>query len=156
MKTLIITEKYSQAKDLRAAIGSKFGQILPAEGHLLRLAEPDEVNADWKRWSCNAEQTLPDLTDGETATLTDPKIEAKKTQPPPRYSEGTLVEAIGCGRKRPSQFPWLFKAWPFPLVSHKISERIRPATRRRTDGTKTRTDHRRFWRNHAAAPADIS
>jgi DNA topoisomerase-3 len=52
MKTLIITEKYSQAKDLRAAIGSKFGQILPAEGHLLRLAEPDEVNSDWKRWSC--------------------------------------------------------------------------------------------------------
>ena len=52
MKTLIITEKYSQAKDLRVAIGSKFGQILPAEGHLLRLAEPDEVNAEWKRWSC--------------------------------------------------------------------------------------------------------
>ena len=52
MKTLIITEKYSQAKDLRAAIGSKFGEILPAEGHLLRLAEPDEVNAEWKRWSC--------------------------------------------------------------------------------------------------------
>jgi len=52
VKSLIITEKYSQAKDLRAAIGSKFGQILPAEGHLLRLAEPDEVNADWKRWSC--------------------------------------------------------------------------------------------------------
>lgn len=52
VKTLIITEKQSQAKDLRAAIGSKFGQILPAEGHLLRLAEPDEVNADWKRWSC--------------------------------------------------------------------------------------------------------
>ena len=52
MKTLIITEKYSQAKDLRAAIGNRCGQILPAEGHLLRLAEPDEVNADWKRWSC--------------------------------------------------------------------------------------------------------
>ena len=52
MKTLIITEKNSQAKDLRAAIGSNYGQILPAEGHLLRLAEPDEVNADWKRWSC--------------------------------------------------------------------------------------------------------
>jgi DNA topoisomerase-3 len=42
----------------------------------------------------NVEQTLPDLTDGETATLTDPKVEAKKTQPPPRYSEGTLVEAM--------------------------------------------------------------
>lgn len=52
MKTLIITEKSSQAKDLRAALGDRFGQILPAEGHLLRLAEPDEVNAEWKRWSC--------------------------------------------------------------------------------------------------------
>ena len=52
MKTLIITEKSSQAKDMRAALGDRFGQILPAEGHLLRLAEPDEVNAAWKRWSC--------------------------------------------------------------------------------------------------------
>src|SRR5258706_7721171 len=52
MTTLIITEKTSQAKDLRAALGDRFGQILPAEGHLLRLAEPDEVNAAWKSWSC--------------------------------------------------------------------------------------------------------
>jgi len=52
MATLIITEKTSQAKDLRAALGDRFGQILPAEGHLLRLAEPDEVNAGWKSWSC--------------------------------------------------------------------------------------------------------
>ncbi|MDA1100944.1 MAG: DNA topoisomerase [Proteobacteria bacterium] len=52
MKTLIITEKFSQAKDLRAALGSQFGKILPAEGHLLRLAEPEEINADWQRWSC--------------------------------------------------------------------------------------------------------
>ena len=40
------------------------------------------------------EQTLPPLTDGETVTLTEPKVEAKRTQPPPRYSEGTLVEAM--------------------------------------------------------------
>src|ERR1051325_6138284 len=39
------------------------------------------------------EQTLPRLTNGEAATLTKPKVEAKRTQPPPRYSEGTLVEA---------------------------------------------------------------
>lgn len=51
MATLIITEKSSQAKDLRAALGERHGRILPAEGHLLRLAEPDEVNPDWKRWS---------------------------------------------------------------------------------------------------------
>ena len=50
--TLIITEKTSQARDLRAALGDRFGQILPAEGHLLRLAEPHEVNAAWKAWAC--------------------------------------------------------------------------------------------------------
>ncbi len=52
MATLIITEKASQAKDLWAALGARFGQILPAEGHLLRLAEPEEVHAAWKSWSC--------------------------------------------------------------------------------------------------------
>ncbi len=52
MSTLIITEKTSQARDLRAAIGDRFGQILPAEGHLLRLAEPHEVEASWKNWAC--------------------------------------------------------------------------------------------------------
>lgn len=52
MTTLIITEKTSQARDLRAALGTRFGHILPAEGHLLRLAEPHEVNPDWKSWAC--------------------------------------------------------------------------------------------------------
>ncbi len=49
---LIITEKTSQAKDLAAALGDRYGKILPAEGHLLRLAEPDEIDPAWKRWSC--------------------------------------------------------------------------------------------------------
>ena len=48
MATLIITEKTSQARDLRSALGDRFGQILPAEGHLLGLAQPHEVNASWK------------------------------------------------------------------------------------------------------------
>ena len=52
MPILIITEKTSQARDLRAALGDRFGQILPAEGHLLRLAEPHEVEAAWKTWAC--------------------------------------------------------------------------------------------------------
>ncbi len=52
MAVLIITEKTSQARDLRAALGDSFGQILPAEGHLLRLAEPHEVNPAWKNWAC--------------------------------------------------------------------------------------------------------
>ena len=52
MPILIITEKTSQARDLRTALGDRFGQILPAEGHLLRLAEPHEVEPSWKNWAC--------------------------------------------------------------------------------------------------------
>src|SRR5258708_36934503 len=48
---IVITEKTSQAKDVRAAVGSRYGDILPAEGHLFDLLEPDDVVPEWKRWS---------------------------------------------------------------------------------------------------------
>ena len=48
---IVITEKSSQAKDVRAAVGSRYGAVLPAEGHLLDLCEPEDVNPAWKRWS---------------------------------------------------------------------------------------------------------
>ena len=48
---IVITEKSSQAKDVRAAVGSQYGAVLPAEGHLLDLVAPEEVNPAWKRWS---------------------------------------------------------------------------------------------------------
>jgi DNA topoisomerase III len=48
---IVITEKTSQAKDVRAAVGSRYGHILPAEGHLFDLLEPEDVVPEWKRWS---------------------------------------------------------------------------------------------------------
>jgi DNA topoisomerase III len=48
---IVITEKTSQAKDIRAAIGTRYGTILPAEGHLFDLLEPEQVEPTWKRWS---------------------------------------------------------------------------------------------------------
>jgi DNA topoisomerase-3 len=48
---IVITEKFSQAKDVRAAVGARYGDILPAEGHLLDLLEPEDVVPAWKRWS---------------------------------------------------------------------------------------------------------
>ena len=48
---IVITEKTSQAKDVRAAVGSRYGDILPAEGHLLDLLEPEDVVPAWKRWA---------------------------------------------------------------------------------------------------------
>ena len=48
---IVITEKTSQAKDVRAAVGGRFGAILPAEGHLFDLVEPEAVDPAWKRWA---------------------------------------------------------------------------------------------------------
>ena len=48
---IVITEKTSQAKDVRAAVGNRYGTILPAEGHLFDLVEPEEAVPAWKRWS---------------------------------------------------------------------------------------------------------
>ena len=48
---VVITEKSSQAKDVRAAVGFRYGDILPAEGHLFDLLEPEDVVPAWKRWS---------------------------------------------------------------------------------------------------------
>jgi len=48
---IVITEKTSQAKDVRAAVGSRYGEVLPAEGHLFDLEEPEDVVPEWKRWS---------------------------------------------------------------------------------------------------------
>src|SRR5882757_7614362 len=48
---IVITEKTSQARDVRAAIGSRYGDVLPAEGHLFDLLEPEDVVPAWKRWS---------------------------------------------------------------------------------------------------------
>ena len=48
---IVITEKTSQAKDVRAAVGARYGNILPAEGHLFDLLEPEDVVPAWKRWT---------------------------------------------------------------------------------------------------------
>ncbi len=48
---IVITEKTSQAKDVRAAVGNRYGAILPAEGHLFDLLEPQQVEPSWSRWT---------------------------------------------------------------------------------------------------------
>ena len=56
-----------------------------------RAAFPEWQPADEKG---DEAQLLPPLRNGETAQLRDPKIEDKETRPPPRYNEGTLIEAM--------------------------------------------------------------
>ena len=67
---------------------------------------PDEEKGE-------AAQALPPLRDGETGRLRDPEIEDKETRPPPRYREGTLIEAMQ-------------NAWRF-VEDEALRERLREA-----------------------------
>lgn len=51
MRSIVICEKPSQAANVRAAVGTRYGQVLAAQGHLLRLTLPEEENPDWKQWT---------------------------------------------------------------------------------------------------------
>ncbi len=50
-RSVVICEKPSQAANIRAAVGNRFGQVMPARGHLLELAEPQDVRPEWGTWS---------------------------------------------------------------------------------------------------------
>jgi DNA topoisomerase-3 len=85
---------------------------LPAVSPLgWRAAFPDWQPADEKG---DEAQLLPPLRNGETAQLHDPKIEDKETRPPPRYNEGTLIEAMQ-------------NAWRF-VDDEALRERLREAS----------------------------
>jgi len=50
MVDVVICEKPKQAQAVRAAIGAKYGKVMTARGHILRLEEPHEINPAWKSW----------------------------------------------------------------------------------------------------------
>lgn len=54
MNSVVICEKPSQARNVRDAIGNKYGTVLAARGHLFRLALPEEVNPEWGDWEKSA------------------------------------------------------------------------------------------------------
>jgi DNA topoisomerase-3 len=56
-----------------------------------RAAFPEWTPADEKG---DEAQLLPVMKNGETARLQEPVVEDKETRPPPRYNEGTLIEAM--------------------------------------------------------------
>ena len=76
---------------------------LDVRGFEFRASGRQSIEAGWRDafpdWRPDDEkgeaaQALPVLRDGETARLRDPEIEDKETRPPPRYKEGTLIEAM--------------------------------------------------------------
>ena len=53
MKSIVLCEKPSQARNVQAAVGHRFGRVIGLRGHIIRLADPEEVNPEWKNWSCD-------------------------------------------------------------------------------------------------------
>jgi DNA topoisomerase-3 len=76
---------------------------LDVRGFAFRAAGRQPIDLGWRAtfpdWQPADEkgdeaQLLPALRNGETAQLRNPTIEDKETRPPPRYNEGTLIEAM--------------------------------------------------------------
>jgi DNA topoisomerase III len=70
------------------------GRIPLVHGWKAAFGAADPEPGSEKEGEADTEQALPQLVDGETATLTHPRVQEKQTQPPPRYNEGTLVDAM--------------------------------------------------------------
>jgi DNA topoisomerase I len=90
----------------QTAIDIEAGRVgLRATGQVMKFAGFLEVYAETVEDSANTEDdttgSLPDIKEGETLKLLDIKPEQHFTQPPPRYSEATLVKDLeekGIGR----------------------------------------------------------
>jgi len=76
---------------------------LDVGGHVFRATGRQPIELGWRAafpdWQPAEErgedaQLLPVMRDGEAARLSDAKVEAKETRPPPRYNEGTLIDAM--------------------------------------------------------------
>lgn len=49
-RSIVICEKPSQAENIKAAIGADHGEVLPAQGHLYTLADPESYDPAWESW----------------------------------------------------------------------------------------------------------
>jgi DNA topoisomerase I len=83
------------------------GQVMKFDGFIAVYVEgrDDEGEAQAAPRDADAEGRLPELADGQVLVLADVAAEQHFTQPPPRYSEATLVKALESeGIGRPSTY----------------------------------------------------
>jgi DNA topoisomerase-3 len=89
MKVPVSQQRSGAAAEFRAV-----GRIPLVQGWKVAFGAAESESGLEKEEETETEQALPQLVDGQSATLTDPRVQAKQTQPPQRYSEGTLVDAM--------------------------------------------------------------
>lgn len=82
--------------------------LLDVHGHAFRAVGRQPIEIGWRAAFGDEDDNdghdrgdnedhqplLPPLRDGEKVGLSGPKVEMKETKPPPRYNEGTLIEAM--------------------------------------------------------------
>jgi len=98
MKSVVLCEKPSQARNVQAAVGNRFGRVIGLRGHIIRLADPEEVNPAWKNWSCDLLRPesgfypfSEDKTGGKDKLLREVRAELKDAQ--------RVVIATDCDRE---------------------------------------------------------
>src|SRR5947209_19678669 len=108
------------------------GITLDAGGHVFRATGRQPIELGWRAalpdWRPADErgedaQLLPAMRDGDAARLSDMKVEAKETRPPPRYNEGTLIDAMQ-------------NAWRF-VADETLRERLKEAKGIGTPATRS-------------------
>ncbi|MFD1720922.1 type I DNA topoisomerase [Amnibacterium endophyticum] len=85
------------AADGREAEFSASGTVITERGFLAAYEEGRDEDRD----AADADERLPQLTEGQTLTPAEPAANGHETSPPPRYTEASLVkklEELGIGR----------------------------------------------------------
>jgi len=108
LKTLILTEKPSVARDFAAALSvntrgnghfeSEQFIITWAIGHLLELKAPEDYDSKWKRWSLDTLPILPDRLSYSPNAKTKKQLTVVKAQLQ-RKDLATIIVATDAGRE---------------------------------------------------------
>jgi len=117
-KTLILAEKPSVARDLANALnvkGKGEGCLVSEEyivtwalGHLVRLAEPDEMNPDNKKWSLEQLPILPTKWELKAVTKSRSQLATIKRLMRDR-SVDSIICATDAGREGELIFRWIYE-----------------------------------------------
>ncbi|HNW86073.1 MAG TPA: DNA topoisomerase 3 [Candidatus Limiplasma sp.] len=117
-KTLIVAEKPSVARDLAHALSVKQkGEgclvspdytVTWAIGHLVRLAEPDELNPGNRKWALESLPILPDQWELKAISKTRAQLATVKRLMKDRTFE-TVVCATDAGREGELIFRWIYE-----------------------------------------------
>ncbi|MEO3944149.1 DNA topoisomerase III [Gorillibacterium sp. CAU 1737] len=158
MKTLVLAEKPSVAKELARVLGatnkSKHAFEGPryvvtwALGHLVTLAEPEDYDAKWKTWELESLPILPDKLRLKVMRETQHQFRGIQ-ELAKRADLGELVIATDAGREGELVARWIMELvrWKKPFKRLWISSQTDQAIRQGFASLKPGKDYDRLYRS---------